>query len=200
MKDKIRTDDIIVVEGKYDRIKVGSVVEGTIIETDGFGIFSEKQLKNTLKALAEKHEIIILTDSDAAGFKIRWYVASFLPKERVKHALIPDVAGKEKRKKCVSGEGKLGVEGMPEETVLRSLQMCGMNTRTEELPREKVTAADLFEMGLTGKEGSAERRRELLRKLSLPQRTGTKLLLSVVNSVMEREEFLNLANDICGRG
>lgn len=197
MCDKIKTDDIIVVEGKYDRIRVASVVDGVIIETDGFAVFSEIQLKETLKNLAEKHSIIILTDSDAAGFKIRSHIASFLPKDKVKHALIPDIEGKEKRKDAPSKEGKLGVEGIPNDILRDVLMRAGIDESKKSSVADSVKVADLYELGLTGTVGSAARKRAVLKQLSMPQRTGTQLFISIINATMSKEEFVSLVKSIC---
>ena len=188
MPEKIKTDDVIVVEGKYDRIKLDGIVDGVILETDGFGVFSEKELKNTLINLSKNRNMIILTDGDAAGFQIRNYVASFLPKEKVKHALIPDVYGKEKRKAEPSKEGKLGVEGVESDIIREALLKAGIN-KSDNTVFDPVTKADLYELGFSGREGSANKRRKLLSALKLPQRTGTHLLLSIINATMDKNEF-----------
>ena len=186
--DKIKTDDVIVVEGKYDKMQVANVVDGVIIETDGFAAFSNDELKSMLKTLSKEHNIIILTDPDDAGFKIRTHIASFLPKDRVRHALVPDIYGKEKRKETASKEGKLGVEGIPPEILIDALTKAGVNT-TATQTKEKITTSDLFFWGLTGKKGSADRRRALLKALGLPQRTGTQLMLSVLNAAFSKTEI-----------
>lgn len=191
MAERIKTDDIIVVEGKYDRIKLNGIVDGIIMETDGFAAFSENELKNALISLSRDRNIIILTDGDAAGFKIRNHISSFLPKERVKHALIPDVFGKEKRKSESSKEGKLGVEGMESDTIRNALIKAGIN-ETKKINCDPVTVSDLYELGFSGREGSSEKRRKLLSLLELPHRTGTHLMLSVINATMSKDEFYGL--------
>lgn len=194
MPEKIKTDDIIVVEGKYDRIKLSEIVDGIILETDGFAVFSEQELRTTLINLAENRNIIILTDGDAAGFQIRAYIASFLPKEKVRHALIPDVLGKEKRKAAPSKEGKLGVEGIDSDVIREVLIKAGIN-KSKTTISDPVTVADLYELGFSGREGSANKRRKLLSILKLPQRTGTHLMLSVINTIMSKDEFYGLIKD-----
>ena len=187
--DKIKTDDVLVVEGKYDRIRLSALVEGIILETDGFAVFSDEERKALLKDLAQTRNIIILTDSDAAGFRIRQYISSCLPPGRVKNALIPDVYGKEKRKPEPSKEGKLGVEGMETEVLRQVLQRAGIN-EIESLPNiDSVTVADLYELKLTGFPGSTQRRRDVLKKLGYPARTGIHLMLTVVNATMTKEVF-----------
>ena len=193
--DKLKIDDIIVVEGKYDKMRVANAVDGVIIETDGFAAFSSNELKSMLKSLAKEHNIIIMTDPDDAGFRIRSHIASMLPKDRVRHALVPDIYGKEHRKEAASKEGKLGVEGMPTEIIIESLKNAGLSESKNET-REKVTAFDLYDLGLTGKKNSQSRRRALLSSLGLPQRTGIQLLLSFVNVTMTKDEFISRANEI----
>lgn len=183
----------IVVEGKYDKIKLDSLVEATIIPTDGFGIFRDKEMLSMLRLLAEKKGLVVLTDSDAAGFKIRGYINSAIPKNRVIHAYIPDIQGKEKRKAVPGKEGKLGVEGVPAECIIEALRRAGVLEKTNgEQPRKEMTKADLCEMGLSGGAGSTEKRRELCRKLSLPQRLSANALLMVLNSITTREEVEQL--------
>ncbi len=194
--DKIRTDDILVVEGKYDRIRLSALVDGIILETDGFAVFSDEERKQLLKTLAKDRRIILLTDSDAAGFRIRHYIASFLPADKVKHALIPDVYGKEKRKATPSKEGKLGVEGMDSAVLLDVLQKAGLNRTEDEERPDPVTTADLFTWGLTGTQESSKRRRELLKKLGYPARTGIPLMLTIVNATMTKKSFAKIAETL----
>ena len=162
--------EVIVVEGRYDKNAVSQIVDATIIETSGFGILNNKEKITLLKKLAEKRGLIILTDSDKAGFFIRGRLRSMLGDINVKHAYIPDIEGRERRKETPSKEGKLGVEGMTREAILKSLKQAGA-TFTEskaEQPAEKsITKADLFTLGLSGKEKSAQKRRELLKQLNL---------------------------------
>ena len=158
-----------------------------VIETDGFRVFSDQELQAFLRRMAQERGVIVLTDSDAAGFRIRAFLTSILPADRVTHALIPDVFGKERRKAQPSKEGKLGVEGMEKQVLRRA---GAERTAPAGAP---VTPADLYDCGLTGGAGSAARRRQLLRALGLPQRTSISLLLRVVNATMTREAFLAAA-------
>jgi len=190
--DKIKTDAVLIVEGKYDRIRLSEIVDGLVLETDGFAVYSDKERRMLFRKLAETHEIILLTDSDAAGFQIRAFLTSFLPPERVHHALIPDVYGKEKRKEKPSKEGKLGVEGISGEILREILLQAGISCEDRKTYGEPVTVTDLFEYGLTGREDSTARRRVLLQKLGFPTRTSVKMLLNVVNATMTREAFLSL--------
>ena len=192
--------EVIVVEGRYDKNTVSQAVSGTVIETSGFGIFSDKERINLLRRLAEKRGLIILTDSDGAGFLIRGRIRSMLGGADVKHAYIPDIAGREKRKTAPSREGKLGVEGMDREVIVMALERAGATFLGERPPHcddsDIITKADLFDLGLSGGEGSAMKRRALLKSLDLPARLSANGLLDVLNVLYTREEFLNLAKVI----
>lgn len=185
----IHINQAVIVEGKYDKIKLSSIIDAVIIETGGFSIFKDKEKLELIKTLAQKRGILIITDSDAAGFKIRNYIGGALPKECVKHAYIPDILGKEPRKATGSKEGKLGVEGIPKEQIVESLKRAGVIYEEKEQPSAKITKADLYEDGLTGGEGSAEKRRMLLSKLNLPQRLSANALIDVMNIIMTYEEY-----------
>ncbi len=187
--------EVIIVEGKYDKHKLSGFVDATIIETKGFGFFSDKEKVELIRRLAEKRGVIILTDSDGAGFVIRNKLKGILNGCNVKNAYIPDIFGKEKRKEKPSKEGKLGVEGMPPDVLLDALVKCGA-TIDNLPPREKkteITKTDLFKTGLTGREGSRERRADLLKKLALPERMTSNALLDVLNVLYTKEEFFNAA-------
>lgn len=190
----LRIKEVIVVEGRYDKNTLSQLVDTTIIETGGFGIFSDKDKLELLKKLATKRGMIILTDGDGAGFMIRNYLKSTLAKDTIKHAYIPDVCGKERRKRSPSGEGKLGVEGMTPEILIQALRRAGATFEDGPKYDDKghITKADLYELGLLGKDGSRERRRELTAKLELPERLSAQSLLDVLNALHDREELLNL--------
>lgn len=184
----------VIVEGKYDRLRLQELVDGTIIETGGFGIFKNPEKLEMLRALAQKTGIIILTDSDRAGFKIRNYIRSAIPHAKgIVNVYIPDIFGKERRKVSPSKEGKLGVEGISAETLRQCFEKAGVlsDTVSKETPNP-ITKADLFMLGLSGTEDASTRRAELLRKLSLPERLTTKGLLPILNTLYTREEFLAL--------
>lgn len=192
---KIKLKMPVIVEGKYDRLRLQELIDGTIIETGGFGIFKSPEKLEMLRALAQKTGIIILTDSDRAGFKIRHYIRSAIPNARgIYNVYIPDVFGKERRKAAPSKEGKLGVEGISVETLRKCFEKAGVlsGTVSEEAP-DPITKADLFMLGLSGTEDASNKRAELLRRLSLPERLTTKGLLPVLNTLYTREEFLALA-------
>lgn len=186
----IRIREAIIVEGRYDKNTLAQVVDAPILETSGFGIFHDSQRLALLRRLAETRGIIVLTDSDGAGFVIRNYLKGALPKERIKQAYIPDVFGKERRKRKAGKEGKLGVEGMTPEILLETLRRSGATFSGEDAAERQaaITKADLLEKGLIGA-GSAQRRRELLQKLELPEHLTPNAMLEMLNLLMSREEF-----------
>ena len=186
--DRIR--EVIVVEGRYDKNTVSQAVEASIVETEGFGIFSDSERLELLRRLGEKRGLVILTDSDSAGFLIRNHLKGRLNGIDVKMAYIPDVAGKEKRKRSPSKEGKLGVEGMPKTVIIEALKRAGANFEEEEEKRDRgeLSKSDLYELGLSGCDGSAERRRELLKSLGHPEHMSANSLLEVLNALYTRDE------------
>ena len=166
----------VIVEGRYDKIKLTSLTDATVVETNGFGIYKDAEKRAFIQKLAAERGIVILTDSDNAGRQIRSYLCSFIPNEQIRHAYIPDIFGKEKRKTLPSKEGKLGVEGVPAAVLLQALSDAGVVTEgVDERPR--LTPADLMAMGLTGHENSAALRRRLLKALGLPENLSIKMLL-----------------------
>ncbi len=191
------TSRAVIVEGKYDKARLSSVIDALIITTDGFGIFRSKEKQTFIKKIAREKGIIILTDSDAAGFKIRSFLKNVVSEENVIHAYIPDVYGKEKRKTEPSREGKLGVEGIDNSLLRQALLNTGLFTQTDmREPARLITNADLFEAGLTGKDNSAEKRRQLLTSLGLPARLTGKNMLSVLNSFLTYEDFIKACEGI----
>ena len=187
-----RIREAIVVEGRYDKNTLSQVVDTLILETAGFGIFKNREQMALLRRAAEKRGLIVLTDSDGAGFVIRNRIRGSIPQQYLKHAYIPDVYGKEKRKKVGGKEGKLGVEGMPPAVLEQVLRRAGA-TFLDEKDVEKnslpaLTKGDLCAAGLTGGRDSAVKRQELLKKLALPERMTTNALLAVLNSCYSREE------------
>lgn len=187
---KIR--EAIVVEGRYDKNTLSQLVDTVILETSGFGIFKDKEKLALLRRVGEKRGLIILTDSDGAGFVIRNYLKGALPGEQVKHAYVPDLFGKEKRKRRPGKEGKLGVEGMRPEVLEQALRRAGATvldgTAGEERP--PLTKADLFACGLSGGEGSKEKRQALLKKLELPEHLTPNAMLPVLSALYDRESLL----------
>ena len=194
----VRIQEAILVEGRYDRNTLSQVVDAAIFETSGFGIFKDKEQMALLRRVAEKQGLIVFTDSDGAGFVIRNHIKSAIPGKYLKHAYIPDIPGKERRKAAPGKEGKLGVEGMAPEVLLRALERAGatfLDAEQTVLPEKKeppLTKADLFEMGLTGGSDSAERRRKLLRALELPEHMTANALLEALNLLYDRDEVMQL--------
>ena len=189
-----RIREVILVEGRYDKNALSQVVDATILETAGFGIFRDSQKQKLLRTLAEQRGLIVLTDPDGAGFVIRNFIKGCVPPERLKQAYVPDIRGRERRKSTASKEGKLGVEGMRPELLLEALRRAGASfEEAEEAPHEApITKADLYARGFSGVESSAQKRRELLQKLDLPERLTANGLLDVLNALMTREEFYRL--------
>ena len=188
--------EVIVVEGRYDKNTVAQVISGTIIETSGFGIFSNKEKLALLRRLAEKRGLVILTDSDRAGFFIRGRLRGMLGDANVKHAYIPGVDGREKRKPAPSKEGKLGVEGMSPDVIISALVRAGATFEDESTHAacggDRITKTDMLSTGLSGGVGSAQKRRDLLKRLELPERLSTNGLLDVLNILFTRDEFLDI--------
>ncbi len=193
----LKTDKIIIVEGRYDKIKLSSLVDAVIIETDGFGIFKDKQKQKLLRLLAEKKGLVILTDSDSAGFTIRNFICGFVPKEYITNAYIPDIFGKEKRKDSPSKEGKLGVEGVSAEVIRAALEKAGaLCDNNGDQNRRLVTKTDFYLDGLTGTQGSKEKRLALLKALFLPERMTTNALIDIINSFMTYDDYKQVINNI----
>lgn len=190
--------EVIVVEGRYDKNTLRQVVNATVVETGGFGVFNDKERVSLLRRLAAERGLIVLTDSDGAGFVIRNFLKGAIPKHQIKHAYIPDVYGKERRKSAPGKEGKLGVEGMEPKILLEALERAGA-TFEDGVVQEAhapVTKADLYELGLTGGKDSAARRAQLLKKLSLPEHMTTNAMLEAVNILCGRERLVELMGDI----
>lgn len=195
----MRIKEAIVVEGRCDKAKLSTLVEGTIVETGGFAIFNDSGKMELIRQLAAKRGVIILTDSDGAGFLIRSYLSQCLPPGQVKHAYIPDIMGKERRKSQPSKEGKLGVEGMTLEVLAGCLQRAGAVLENTPVRQSgKLTKADLFDLGLSGGEGSAEKRLALQRHLRLPERLSANGLLQALNALYTREELAEMLENLEG--
>ena len=186
--------EVIVVEGRYDKNSLSQVVDAVIIETSGFGIFNNSQKQKLLRKMAESRGLIVLTDSDGAGFVIRNFIKSCVDPSLVKHAYIPEIYGKEKRKRSASKEGKLGVEGMKPQVLRDALIRAGATFDDEENKKTapRISKADMYARGLSGREGSAEKRARLIKQLGLPERLTADGLLDVLNATMSREEFLSI--------
>lgn len=189
----IRLKQAVIVEGRYDKARLTSLLDATIITTEGFRVFRDREKLALIRRLAAQSGVILLTDSDAAGFRIRGYLAGAIPKEQITHVYIPDLWGKERRKAHPSAEGKLGVEGIPNQLLLEAFRRAGVavevahEDKTDVSTSQKFTKADLMEWGLSGGPDSAARRRALLRRLKLPERLSANGLLEMLNRMYDRE-------------
>ncbi len=191
----INIKQTIVVEGVYDKIKLESLISSPIITTNGFSIFKEHEKQQLLKEIANKTGIVILTDSDHAGFQIRNFIADILPEGSYRHVYIPEIKGKEKRKEKPSAEGLLGVEGVTLEVLQNAFLKAGL--MCDETPyTPQIDTACLFELGLNGGQGSKARREALLRKLQLPAAMSAKQILTVLNILFTKQEFENLVKNL----
>ena len=194
----IRLRQAIVVEGRYDKHALAQLVDAPVFTTEGFGILNNRAKLEFLRQVARRRGLIILTDSDGAGFVIRNYLKGALPKEQVFHAYIPDVYGKERRKRQPGKEGKLGVEGMSPAVLLEALRRAGVTPEGEEAagPAEPLSFTDLYEAGLSGTADSAARRLALMRRLGLPEHMGKQAFLDALNILLRRDEFFALIQSI----
>lgn len=189
----IRVREVIVVEGRYDRDTLAQIFDAVIVETNGFGVFGDREKLALLRRMAEARGLVILTDPDGAGFVIRNYLKGALDGARVKHAYVPDVPGKERRKTAPSREGTLGVEGMDRQALVEALRRSGATMDDVSAPAGGgLTKADLYALGLSGRPGAAARRRALLQELALPAKLSPNALLPVLNALYGREELLAL--------
>ena len=191
----IHTDRAIVVEGKYDKIKLSSMVDGVIICTGGFRVYKDKEMQAMLRALAKKQGLAVLTDSDTAGFKIRGFLRSICGKENIVDVYIPDLYGKEKRKDHPSKEGKLGVEGIDDAILLSLFEKADIKvTRVQN--DDPITSIDMFELGLSGTPNAKQNKKKLLKSLDLPEFLSTSSLISYLNSIMSKNEFYKYCNSL----
>ena len=187
----IKIEQAIIVEGKYDKIKLSSIIDAVIITTDGFNIFKDKEKLELIKYYAEKTGIIIMTDSDSAGFLIRNHIRGAIKNGKIINVYIPDIMGKEKRKIKPSAEGKLGVEGIDCKIILDAFDKAGVMSSAAE-SRVRLTKTDLFELGLSGGKNSSEKRKKLLKFLRLPSLLTPNSMLEVLNTMMDRKELENI--------
>lgn len=194
----IKLDRPVIVEGKYDIIKLSNIIDGLIIKTDGFGIFNDKEKQALLRRLAAEKGIIVLTDSDSAGFLIRNFIKKTIPADRITHVYIPDIFGKEKRKNEASREGKLGVEGINEDIILEAFRKAGIGAekKSEDTPAREITNIDLYEFGLSGRPDSKAKRKLLLKSLSLPERMSSSSMVKVLNCFVTYEEFTEKVKEL----
>lgn len=190
----------IIVEGRYDKIRLSSLVQADIITTEGFRIFKDKQKLAMLRALAQKDKLIVMTDSDRAGFLIRGYISGAVPPDRLIHIYVPEILGKEPRKAAPSAAGTLGVEGMPDEILRRAFSRAGVIVGEEQSGSQRqtpqITKADLYRLGLSGGENSALLRRTLLKELGLPQALSANAMPGVLSRLITLEQLEETTNSI----
>jgi ribonuclease M5 len=186
----IKIKEAIVVEGRYDKNTLSQIVDATIFETNGFGIFKDSQKMDLLRRVAQKRGLIVFTDSDGAGFVIRNRIKSCIDAPYLKHAYIPDILGKERRKAAPGKEGKLGVEGMTREVIYDALHRSGATIEGENVvPAAAITKQDMMELGLSGGKDSAAKRLALLKKLNLPEHMSANALLQALNVLYSLDEL-----------
>lgn len=188
----ITLNQAVIVEGKYDKIKLENILDAVILTTDGFGVFKDKEKQRLIRRLARERGIVVLTDSDSAGFVIRGFLGGIVPPQQITNVYIPDIFGKEKRKAAPSKEGKLGVEGMETERIVEALEKAGVlcrQTDTQNPSRRQVTKTDLFEDGFSGQADSAARRKMLLKALDLPERLSANAMLKMINTFLTYSDY-----------
>lgn len=200
----MRTKEAIVVEGRYDAMRLKELVESPVLVTDGFDIYKNASKKNLIREYAKTCGIVILTDSDHAGFRIRRYLKGILPKDAVvKHAYIPEIEGKERRKDKPGKDGLLGVEAMSPKVLEEALRKAGCVIENElepEVKKEQVTRADLYEDGLLGRPESAMRRQEILKRMKLPSKLSVNALLDAINTLWGKETYLEMVQKTSKNG
>ena len=189
----VKIKEAIVVEGRYDKNTLSQILDATILETSGFGIFKNKEQMALLRKVAQIRGLIVFTDADGAGFVIRNHIKSAIPNQYLKHAYTPDILGKERRKSAPGKEGKLGVEGMTRDVILDSLRRAGatFEGETTEKTAGEITKADLMDLGLYGP-GSNERRGALIKKLGFPEKISTNGFLQAVNLLYTKNELTTI--------
>ena len=193
----VKIREAIVVEGRYDKNTLRQIVDAPILETSGFGIFKDKQQLSLLRKVAETRGLIVFTDSDGAGFVIRNHIKSAIPGKYLKHAYIPDVMGKERRKAAPGKEGKLGVEGMSREILLEALRRAGATIEGEEGPQtQAISKQDLMELGLSGGADASVKRLALLKKLNLPERMSANAMLQALNLLYDLDDLKEIMRSL----
>ena len=199
----LKIKEAIVVEGRYDKIKLSGVVDAPIIETNGFRIFKDKEKQSLIRQVAKKRGILIITDSDSAGFVIRNFLKGIIPESNIKQCYMPQLKGKEKRKSQPSKEGYLGVEGVDNEVIISAIRNSGANIVGEDTKREntgsEITKSDLFSLGLTGSNNSKTNREKVLKHFNLPTYLSTNAMLTAVNILMTKNEFTELVNKLTAK-
>lgn len=199
MKIMYKVKETIIVEGTYDKIKLSRFIDAVIIATNGFCVFSDNRIIKSIQEMAKRTGIVILTDSDSAGFKIRNYIKQSIPKELVKHAYVPDIKGKEKRKKEAGKEGLLGVEGISDNIILSVLKDAGCTIDGDSTSKKEgraITKADLYKAGLAGGENSHAKRAAMARQLSIPMKISANMLVDILNRLLDYDEFCEIVQNI----
>ena len=193
----VKIKEAIVVEGRYDKNTLSQIVDATILETSGFGIFKDKEQMSLLRRVAQKRGLVVFTDSDGAGFVIRNHIKSAIPAKFLKHAYIPDIYGKERRKTAPGKEGKLGVEGMKPEIIIDALRKAGATIEGESAePRNQITKQDLMELGLSGGADASAKRLLLLKRLELPEHMSANAMLQALNLLYSLDELMELVREL----
>ena len=193
----VKIKEAIVVEGRYDKNTLSQIVDATILETSGFGIFKDKEQMSLLRRVAQKRGMVVFTDSDGAGFVIRNHIKSAIPAKFLKHAYIPDIYGKERRKTAPGKEGKLGVEGMKPEIIIDALRKAGATIEGESAePRNQITKQDLMELGLSGGADASAKRLLLLKRLELPEHMSANAMLQALNLLYSLDELMELVREL----
>ena len=194
----LKTDKVIVVEGKYDAIRLANIVDAAILRTEGFGVFKDKEKQELLRTLGEKRGLLVLTDGDSAGMLIRNYIRNIVPAEQITDVYVPDLYGKEKRKDKPSKEGKLGVEGIPDDILIEALKKAGVTEEGDVRPavsnERLLTRIDFYRDGLAGGPNSKAKRLALQSALGLPERMTGKQLLRIINMMVSYDEYRALVD------
>ena len=186
----IKLSQAVIVEGKYDKIRLSSVLDAEIITTEGFRIFKDREKLSFIRQVAQKRGIIIMTDSDSAGFMIRGHLASAVPNENIINVYVPEIKGKEKRKEKPSKEGYLGVEGISDEEIINAIKRSNATIEGENVKKtEEITKNDFFELGLTGRDNSKSNREKVLKYLNLPTYLTTNAMISALNVLVTKDEI-----------
>lgn len=196
----LKVHQAVIVEGKHDKIKLEGVIDALIITTDGFRIFNNKEKQKLIRKLAHEKGILIITDSDSAGFKIRAFLKGIVEEGQIFHAYIPEIKGKERRKESVSKEGILGLEGMTKEIIINALNKAGIAFENQSDSRRRITQIDLYNDGFSGKTDSKKKKELLLKKLDLPTKLSTKAFLQLINMFLTYDDYKNAVESCCLEG
>lgn len=193
----IKLRQAVIVEGRYDKIKLKNLIDAPIIETNGFRVFNDKERQSLIRRIADKRGILVMTDSDGAGLVIRNFLNGFIDKSKIKHCYIPQLEGKEKRKERMSKEGFLGVEGVPDEVIIEAVRKSGAEIIGEQAEKSaEITKADLYSLGLTGSDNSAKKRKRLLQELGMPDYLSSNAMLTALNCLYSYEELYNIITEL----